>query len=140
MKNRFVLAAGGALIVVAGSLACSATGRWVSSADPSAVQLTVDGQPQAVQGAVTCNPTHVGDHQIILVGSQINVELSGDASQVFSVGIHTDTVNLQYFKSGYDGGHASGTRTDSTYDITGNITGSGLNGALKPFELNVTCP
>jgi ipoprotein LpqH len=74
------------------------------------------------------------------VGSQINVQLNRDGSNVTAVGINTAAVHLQYYKGGYDQGHASATKAGNTYTITGNITGGGLNGALKPFELDVTCP
>jgi hypothetical protein len=136
----FLVAAAVALAVIAGSAASPQTGRWVSAADPGGVQLTVDGEPQPVDGAITCKPTHVGDAQIILVGSQVDVELNRDGSNVTSVGLHTPAVNLQWYKSGYDNGHAAATVAGSTYTVTGAITGTGLNGALKPFELDVTCP
>ena len=138
MKNRIILAAVGALSVVAGSAACPQTGSWVSSADPSSAKLTVDGQPQPVQGTPSC--TQSGNDQIIQVGSQIDVQLLANGSEVLSVGLHTGAVNLQYFKGGYGPGNASFTKAGNTYTITGNISGSGLNGALKPFELEVTCP
>ncbi|BBZ43690.1 lipoprotein LpqH [Mycobacterium parmense] len=137
MKHRFVLAAVGALTAAA-STACPQTGNWVSSADAGTVQLTVDGQRQAVQGAVSC--TDAGNSSTVInVGSQIEAEVFGTGN-VTSVGLHTDAVNLQYFKGGYGPGDASATVAGKTYTITGHITGSGLNGALKPFELDVTCP
>jgi Mycobacterium 19 kDa lipoprotein antigen len=137
MKHRFLLAAVGSITVIAGSTACPTTGGWVSSADPNAVHLTVDGQPQAVQGALTC-PT--ANSQTLSVGSQIDIAFTPDGSQVGNVGINTPGEHLQYFKGGYGPGDASVTRAGNTYKITGNITGSSLNGALKPFELDVTCP
>jgi hypothetical protein len=113
-------------------------GSWVSSANAGAVQLTVDGQPQAVPGAVSC--TDAGNSSMVInVGSQIDAQVF-DTGNVVAVGIRTDAANLQYYKNGYDNGHASATVAGKTYTITGNITGSGLNGALKSFELDVTCP
>lgn len=139
-KRRLLAVAVGAVAALACSTAYPPTGGWVSSADPGAVQLTVDDQPEAVEGAITCKPTQVGTALTILVGSQVDVELNSDGSNVTSVGLHTPTVNLQWYKSGYDNGHASATSAGNAYTVTGAITGTGLNGALKAFELDVTCP
>lgn len=137
MKHRYVLAALGALTVITG-LTASHTGIWLSSADPGAVRLTVDGQPQAVQGAVNCTDTHTSA-TIIDVGSQISAQVFDNGNVPF-VNINTGAVNLQYDKGGYGPGNASATVAGKSYTITGNMTGSDLNGVLKSFELDVTCP
>jgi len=150
-KHQCLAAAVIALTVVVGLPACSKNvnstpsassgSPSASSGSPSAAQLTVDGQAQPVQGAVTCTPTGVGNGLIIAVGTQIRVEMTSDTSSVMSVGLGTvNGVALQYYKGGYDTGSASAIKDGNTYKVTGNITGTGLNGALKPYELDVTCP
>lgn len=149
-------AASGASSVVSSVVAGSPTttnGSSASSGSPSAAQLTVDGQAQPVQGAVTCTPTGAGiggNGVIIAVGKAsptddnppISVEML-DASNVGSVSLNVNGMHLLHDKGGYDKGSASATKDGNTYTITGNIPGNGPNGEavpLKPYELVVTCP
>ena len=169
MKRGFVVAIGGAALVIAGLSGCSSdkssssstaseTSAAASSAETSAAatesssatagtgttQVTIDGQDQAVEGSVVC--AAMGGNMNIAIGDAmtgIAAVVSEDGTTVTSVGLgNVNGVTLGYAQG--TGGEATGSKDGNTYTISGTATGVDMANPLtpvnKPFEIVVTCP
>ena len=164
MKRGFVVAVGGAAIVIAGLSGCSSdekksespttsaettTGAETASATaaPSGggTKVTIDGQDQNVAGTVVCS--EMGGNMNIAIGDAatgIAAVLSSDGSTVQSVGLgNVNGVTLGY-QSGTGQGEAKATKDGKSYKISGTATGIDMANPMqpvnKPFEIAVTCP
>jgi len=163
VKRGFVVAVGGAAIVVAGLSGCSSgekksespatsaeatTGAGTASATaaPSGggTKVTIDGQDQNVKGTVVC--TAMGGNMNIAIGDAatgIAAVLSEDGSTVTSVGLgNVNGVTLGYASG--TGGEAKATKDGNNWKISGTATGIDMANPMqpvnKPFEIDVTCP
>jgi lipoprotein LpqH len=163
VKRGFVVALGGAAIVVAGLSGCSsnkksespstASGTKSGTASASATaapsgggnKVTIDGQDQNVSGTVVCSS--MGGNMNIAIGDAatgIAAVLSSDGSAVQSVGLgNVNGVTLGY-QSGAGQGDATATKDGNSYKISGTATGIDMANPTqpvnKPFEIDVTCP
>ena len=165
MKRGFVVAVGGAAIVIAGLAGCSSGKKSESTSSPSAsssasasasagataapsgggTKVTIDGQDQNVKGTVVCSA--MGGNMNIAIGDAatgIAAVLSSDGSTVQSVGLgNVNGVTLGY-QSGTGQGEANATKDGNSYKITGTATGIDMANPMqpvnKPFEIKVECP
>ena len=154
MKCGFVVAVGGAAIVIAGLSGCSSddkkseTSGETSSAASSQGKstVTIDGKDQAVQGTVVCSS--MGGNMNIAIGDAATgiaaVVSSGDQPTVQSVGLgNVNNVTLGY-QAGAGQGEAKAEKDGNTYKISGTATGIDMANPMqpvnKPFEIQVTCP
>ena len=164
MKRGFVVAVGGAAIVIAGLSGCSSdekksespatsaeatTGAETASATaaPSGggTKVTIDGQDQNVSGTVVCSS--MGGNMNIAIGEAtagIAAVLSSDGSTVQSVALgNVNGVTLGY-QSGTGQGEAKATKDGNNYKISGSATGIDMANPMqpvnKPFEIEVACP
>ncbi|MCV7176706.1 lipoprotein LpqH [Mycolicibacterium sphagni] len=170
MKRGLVVTVAGAAIVVAGLAGCSKSNNnstasststaqattsasaSTSAAAPSATsgagsaKVTIDGQPQNIQGQVVC--ATAGGNLNIAIGEAmtgIAAVLSADASTVQSVGLgNVNGVTLGYTAGVPGGANATATKDGNTYKISGTATGVDMANPMqpvtKPFEIQVTCP
>ncbi|KUI06115.1 lipoprotein LpqH [Mycobacterium sp. IS-3022] len=154
MKRGFLVAVGGAALVIAGLSGCSSddkksetTGETsTAAAAEGKTTVTIDGQDQAVTGTVVCSS--VGGNTNIAIGDATTgigaVVSSGDEPTVQSVGLgNVNGVTLGY-QSGTGQGDAKVEKDGNTYKITGTATGVDMANPLqpvnKPFEIEVSCP
>ncbi len=169
MKRGLVVTVAGAAIVVAGLAGCSksnnsstsssttTTATTSASASTSAAsasatagaggtKVTIDGQPQNIQGQVVC--ASAGGNINIAIGEAmtgIAAVLSADGSTVQSVGLgNVNGVTLGYTQGVPGGASATATKDGNTYKISGTATGVDMANPMqpvtKPFEIQVTCP
>jgi lipoprotein LpqH len=164
VKRGFVVAVGGAAIVMAGLSGCSSDEKKSESSSSSAsssasetasasataapsgggTKVTIDGQDQNVKGTVVC--TAMGGNMNIAIGDAatgIAAVVSEDASKVTSVGLgNVNGVTLAYAAGA--GGEAKATKDGNNWKITGTATGVDMANPMspvnKPFEIDVTCP
>ena len=163
MKRGFVVAVGGAAIVIAGLSGCSSGKKSESTSSPSAsssaaetasataapsgggTKVTIDGKDQNVSGTVVCSS--MGGNMNIAIGDAatgIAAVLSADGATVQSVGLgNVNGVTLGY-QSGTGQGEATATKDGNSYKISGTATGIDMANPMqpvnKPFEIDVTCP
>ena len=164
MKRGFVVAIGGAAIVIAGLSGCSSgekksespatsaeatteAGTASATAAPSGggTKVTIDGQDQNVGGTVVCSA--MGGNMNIAIGDAatgIAAVLSEDGSTVQSVGLgNVNGVTLGY-QSGTGQGEAKATKDGNNWKISGTATGIDMANPMqpvnKPFEIDVACP
>jgi lipoprotein LpqH len=153
VKRGFVVAVGGAAIVIAGLSGCSSdekksetSGETSSAAAAQGkTTVTIDGKDQAVQGTVVCSS--MGGNMNIAIGDAatgIAAVVSEDGSKVQSVGLgNVNGVTLGY-QAGTGQGEAKAEKSDKTWKITGTATGVDMANPMqpmnKPFEIEVTCP
>jgi ipoprotein LpqH len=164
VKRGFVVAIGGAAIVIAGLSGCSSGDKKSESATTSAeatteagtasataapsgagTKVTIDGQDQNVGGTVVC--TAMGGNMNIAIGDAatgIAAVLSEDGSTVQSVGLgNVNGVTLGY-QSGTGQGEAKATKDGNNWNISGTATGIDMANPMqpvnKPFEIDVACP
>jgi lipoprotein LpqH len=154
VKRGFVVALGGAAIVIAGLSGCSSdekkseTSGETSSAASSQGKstVTIDGKDQAVQGTVVCSS--MGGNMNIAIGDAATgiaaVVSSGDQPTVQSVGLgNVNNVTLGY-QAGTGQGEAKAEKDGNTYKISGTATGVDMANPMqpvnKPFEITVACP
>jgi ipoprotein LpqH len=154
VKCGFVVAVGGAAIVIAGLSGCSSddkkseTSGETSSAASSQGKstVTIDGKDQAVQGTVVCSS--MGGNMNIAIGDAATgiaaVVSSGDEPTVQSVGLgNVNNVTLGY-QAGAGQGEAKAEKDGNTYKISGTATGIDMANPMqpvnKPFEIEVACP
>jgi ipoprotein LpqH len=163
VKRGFVVAVGGAAIVIAGLSGCSSdekksespatsaetTGAGTASATaaPSGggTKVSIDGQDQNVSGTVVCSA--MGGNMNIAIGGAatgIAAVVSEDGSNVTSVGLgNVNGVTLGY-TSGTGQGDAKATKDGNNGTISGTATGIDMANPMqpvnKPFEIAVTCP
>jgi ipoprotein LpqH len=165
VKRGFVVAVGGAAIVIAGLSGCSSdekksespatttagatTGGGTASATaaPSGggTKVSIDGQDQNVSGTVVCSA--MGGNMNIAIGDAatgIAAVVSEDGANVQSVGLgNVKGVTLGY-QAGTGQGEAKATKDGNTWKISGTATGIDMANPMqpvnKPFEIEVTCP
>jgi lipoprotein LpqH len=165
VKRGFVVAIGGAAIVIAGLSGCSSDQKKSESSSSSAsssasetasasataapsgegTKVTIDGQDQNVGGTVVC--TAMGGNMNIAIGDAatgIAAVLSEDGSTVQSVGLgNVNGVTLGY-QTGTGQGEAKAEKDGNAYKISGTATGIDMANPMqpvnKPFEIAVTCP
>jgi ipoprotein LpqH len=164
VKRGFVVAVGGAAIVIAGLSGCSSGNKSASpssSASSSAAgtasasataapsgggtKVTIDGKDQSVSGTVVCSS--MGGNMNIAIGEAgtgIAAVLGSDGSTVQSVGLgNVNGVTLGY-QSGAGQGDAKAEKNGNSYKISGTATGIDMANPMqpvnKPFEIDVTCP
>jgi lipoprotein LpqH len=160
VKRGFVVAVGGAAIVIAGLSGCSkgsnssspnssassSAGTSASAAAPSGgTKVTIDGKDQSVSGTVVC--TAMNGNMNIAIGDAttgIAAVLGSDGSTVQSVGLgNVSGVTLGY-QSGAGQGSAKAEKSGNSYKISGTATGIDMANPTqpvnKPFEIDVTCP
>ena len=166
MKRGFVVAVGGAAIVIAGLSGCSSGNKSASPSSSSAssssaagtasasataapsgggTKVTIDGKDQNVSGTVVCSS--MGGNMNIAIGEAtagIAAVLSSDGSTVQSVALgNVNGVTLGY-QSGTGQGEANASKDGNSYKISGTATGIDMANPMqpvnKPFEIDVTCP
>jgi len=162
VKRGFVVAVGGAAIVIAGLSGCSkgnnssspsssassaaGTASASATAAPSGgTKVTIDGKDQSVSGTVVC--TAMNGNMNIAIGDAttgIAAVLGSDGSTVQSVGLgNVNGVTLGY-QSGAGQGSAKAEKNGNSYKISGTATGIDMANPMqpvnKPFEIDVTCP
>ncbi len=153
MKRGFVVAVGGAAIVIAGLSGCSSddkkaetSGETSSAASAQGkTTVTIDGKDQAVQGTVVCSA--MGGNMNIAIGDAatgIAAVVSEDGKTVQSVGLgNVNGVTLGY-QAGTGQGEAKAEKDDKTWKISGTATGIDMANPMqpvnKPFEIEVACP
>lgn len=167
MKREFVVALGGAAIVIAGLSGCSSDDKKSSSSSsekatssaasatsgsPSVssgsggTKVTIDGADQTVNGSVVC--ATMGGNVNIAIGEAATgiaaVLSDGDSPTVTSVGLgNVNGVTLGY-QNGAGQGEAKAEKDGKTYKISGTATGIDMANPMtpvnKPFTIEVTCP
>jgi ipoprotein LpqH len=164
VKRGFVVAVGGAAIVIAGLSGCSSGNKSASPSSSAAssaagtasasataapsgggTKVTIDGKDQNVSGTVVCSA--MGGNMNIAIGEAgtgIAAVLGSDGSTVQSVGLgNVGGVTLGY-QSGTGQGDAKAEKTGNSYKISGTATGIDMANPMqpvnKPFEIDVTCP
>ena len=153
MKRGFLVAVGGAAIVIAGLSGCSSgdkkaetSGETSSAASAQGkTTVTIDGKDQAVQGTVVCSS--MGGNMNIAIGDAatgIAAVVSEDGKTVQSVGLgNVNGVTLGY-QAGTGQGEAKAEKSDKTWKISGTATGIDMANPMqpvnKPFEIQVACP
>jgi lipoprotein LpqH len=153
VKRGFVVALGGAAIVVAGLSGCSSDKKSDTGGDTSSAaaaegksMVTIDGKDQAVQGTVVCST--LGENVNIAIGDATTgigaVVSAGDSPTVHSVGLGNVNGVALGFQENAGQGEAKAEKDGSTYKISGTAVGvdiaNPLQPAKKPFEIEVTCP
>jgi ipoprotein LpqH len=153
VKRGFVVAVGGAAIVIAGLSGCSSDKKSSTSGDTSSAAsaegkstVTIDGKDQAVQGTVVCSS--MGGNVNIAIGDATTgigaVVSSGDSPTVHSVGLGNVNGVTLGFQENAGQGEAKAEKDGNTYKISGKATGMDMANPLqpvtKPFEIEVTCP
>jgi lipoprotein LpqH len=161
VKRGFVVAVGGAAIVIAGLSGCSSddekaespttaaksptttaeattgagTGGATAAPSGGGTKVLIDGQDQNVSGTVVCSA--MGGNMNIAIGEAatgIAAVLSEDGSTVQSVGLgNVNGVTLGY-TSGTGQGEATATKDGNTYKITGTATGVGMANPMQPVN------
>jgi lipoprotein LpqH len=153
VKRGFIVAVGGAAIVIAGLSGCSSEKKSETSGETSSAAsaegkttVTIDGKDQAIQGTVVCSS--MGGNMNIAIGDAATgiaaVLSDGDSPTVQSVGLgNVNGVTLGY-QSGAGQGEAKAEKDGKTYKISGTATGVDMANPLqpmnKPFEIEVSCP
>jgi ipoprotein LpqH len=153
VKRGFVVAIGGAAIVIAGLSGCSSEKKSETSGETSSAAsaegkstVTIDGKDQSVQGTVVCST--MGDNVNIAIGDATTgigaVVSSGDSPTVHSVGLGNVNGVTLGFQENAGQGDAKAEKDGSTYKISGNAIGMDMANPLqpvkKPFEIEVSCP
>jgi ipoprotein LpqH len=154
VKRGFVIAVGGAAIVIAGLAGCSSDKKSETSGDTSSAAsaqgkstVTIDGKDQTIQGTVVCST--MGENVNIAIGDATSgigaVVSAGDSPVVHSVGLGNVGGVALGFQENAGQGDAKAEKDGSTYKISGNATGADLANPMqgtvtKPFEIEVSCP
>ena len=153
MKRVFVVALGGAAIVIAGVSGCSSDKKSETSGETSTAAaaegkstVTIDGEEQAVQGTVVCNT--MGENVNIAIGDATTgigaVVGTGDEPVVHSVGLGNVNGITLGFQENAGQGEAKAEKDGNTYTITGTAVGVDMANPMqpvtKPFEIEVSCP
>ena len=155
MKGGFVVAIGGAAIVVAGLAGCSSNksseATQTAASGTGKAKVTVDGKDQNIQGTIAC--VTQGDTVNIAIGDTaagsttgISAQVTtGDSPTVKNVALGTvDGIALAY-TPGTGQGNAEAKKDGKTYTISGNAVGADMSNPMagmqtKPFQIEVTCP
>ena len=167
MKRGIVVAVAGAAVLVAGLSGCSkdekkteassssasatsavsaTSGTATASAGAGTAKVTIDGQPQNINGQVVC-ATAGGNYNIAIgeATTGIAVVMSEDASNVQSVALgNVNGVTLGYTPGVPGGANATATKDGNNIKVTGTATGVDMANPMqpvtKPFEIEATCP
>lgn len=164
MKREFLVAVGGATLVIAALSGCSSEEKKAEPAAPTAeatgeagtasvaaapsggTTVSIDGQDQTVTGTVVCS-ANAGNMNIAIgdAGTGIVAVLSeGDAPAVQSVALGTVNGVVLAYQTGVGQGEATATKDGDNYKISGTATGidpaNPMQPANKPFEIAVACP
>jgi ipoprotein LpqH len=153
VKRGFVVAVGGAAIVVAGLAGCSSEKKSETSGETSSAAsaegkstVTIDGKDQAVQGTVVCST--MGDNVNIAIGDATTgigaVVGTGDSPVVHSVGLGNVNGVTLGFQENAGQGEAKAEKDGNTYKISCTAVGVDMANPMqpqnKPFEIEVSCP
>ncbi|MFZ0834445.1 MAG: lipoprotein LpqH [Mycobacterium sp.] len=155
MKRGFVVAIGGAAIVVAGLAGCSSNksseATQTAASGTGKAKVTIDGQDQNIQGSISC--VTQGDTVNIAIGETqpganagIGAQVTtGDNPTVKNVALGTVNGVALAYTAGTGQGNADAKKDGKTYKISGNAVGADMSNPMagmqnKPFELEVTCP
>ena len=161
MKRGFVVAVGGAALVIAGLSGCSSgdSSSEATTAEETSVEVTtteetttvaespsvttgsgttkvtIDGQDQAVEGNVVC--AAMGGNVNIAIGEAMTgiaaVVSEGDAPTVSSVALgNVDGVSLGFTQGA--GGEATAEKNGNTYTISGTATGVDMANPMTPVN------
>ena len=131
VKRGFVVAVGGAAIVVAGLSGCSSnkacSGSTCGSSGTGTAKVTVDGKDQSITGNIGCTTT--GDNVVIAIGnggtSGMGATLTGGGSTVQTVSVSPNGQPLTYQQGNTAlGGDAAVSKDGSKYTITGHLAGT----------------
>lgn len=174
MKKEFLVVIGGAALVAAGLVGCgsdsgseASSSSASSSASESASEssetsseaaaasdtvVTIDGQPQDIQGEVNCNV--VNDAMTIVIGDASGSGLTVIVSQADPPAVQSVVFGnvgagsgLAY-QEGTGSGSATATKDGNTYHVTGEAFSADIDlsnpmdatAGNKPFDISVTCP
>lgn len=161
MKRGFLVAVGGAAIVVAGLSGCGSDEKKAESESPatsaeattgggattggeapqvgtdtsSAAKVTIDGKDVAIEGSATCVTT--GGTTNIAFGSTgaaagiVVVLGQGDPPPVQSVALGNIDGVTLGFTPGVPGGSAEASKDGNTYKITGTATGMDMANPMQ---------
>lgn len=153
VKRGFLVAVGGAAILIAGLSGCSSDKKSETSGETSSAAaaegkstVSIDGQDQNIQGTVVCST--MGENVNIAIGDATTgigaVVGTGDSPVVHSVGLGNVNGVTLGFQENAGQGEAKAEKDDSTYKISGTAVGVDMANPLqpvnKPFEIEVTCP
>jgi lipoprotein LpqH len=153
VKRGFVVAVGGAAIVIASLSGCSSEKKSDTSGNTSSAAsaqgkstVTIDGKDQAIQGTVVCST--MGDNVNIAIGDATTgigaVVSSGDSPTVHSVGLGNVNGVTLGFQENAGQGDAKAEKDGSTYKISGHAIGMDMANPMapvnKPFAIEVSCP
>jgi lipoprotein LpqH len=153
VKRGFVVAVGGAAIVIAGLAGCSSEKKSETSGETSSAAsaegkstVTIDGKDQAVQGTVVCST--MGENVNIAIGDATTgigaVVGTGDSPVVHSVGLGNVNGVTLGFQENAGQGEAKAEKDGNTYKISGTAVGVDMANPMqplnKPFEIEVSCP
>jgi lipoprotein LpqH len=162
VKRGFVVAVGGAALVIAGLSGCSSDDKSSSATtteettvtatttveetttaaeSPSVTtgagttKVTIDGQDKAVEGNVVC--AAMGGNVNIAIGEAMTgiaaVVSEGDAPTVSSVALgNVDGVSLGFTQGA--GGEATAEKTGNTHKISGTATGVDMANPTTPLN------
>ena len=151
MKREFLVALGGAAIVIAGMSGCSSdkastesNGTTAASGSTEA-KVVVDGKEQKIEGSIGCT-TAAGNVSIGFGQGATGIAAvlsEGDSPTVQSVALgNVDGISLGYTAGA--GGEAKAEKDGNTYKISGTATGMDMKNpgmpTEKPFEMEFTCP
>ena len=153
VKRGFLVAVGGAAILIAGLSGCSSDKKSETSGETSSAAaaegkstVSIDGQDQNIQGTVVCST--MGENVNIAIGDATTgigaVVGTGDSPGVHSVGLGNVNGVTLGFQENAGQGEAKAEKDGSTYKISGTAVGVDMANPLqpvnKPFEIEVTCP
>jgi lipoprotein LpqH len=153
VKRGFLVAVGGAAIVIAGLSGCSSDKKSETSGPTSSAAaaqgkstVTIDGQDQNIQGTVACATQ--GENVSIAIGEATTgigaVVGSGDSPVVHSVGLGNVNGVTLGFQENAGQGEAKAEKDGNIYKISGNAVGVDMANPLqpvnKPFAIEVSCP
>lgn len=153
MNRHFIVAVGGAALVIAGLSGCGGSDKSETTGETSSAAaaegkstVTIDGTDQEVTGTVVCSD--MGGNTNIAIGDATTgigaVVSTGDEPSLVSVGLgNVNGVTLGY-QSGTGSNDGKVEKDDKTYKISGTATGVDMANPMqpvnKPFEIEVTCP
>ncbi len=161
MKREFLVAVGGAAIVIVGLSGCSSdekkseapatpaeettgAGTATATASPdttaapagSDMKVTIDGQDQNVSGTVVCS--EMGGNMNIAIGGATTgiaaVVSTGDAPTVQSVGLGNVNGVMLGYQQGTGQGEATAEKDGNTYKISGTATGVDMANPMQPVN------
>jgi lipoprotein LpqH len=149
MHRRFLVAAVGTAIVVAGLTTFSTTRSNASPSDGSGPVVLIDGQDQGVGDMkVYCHeipgisPLGATGHLYnVAIGNTGGFQLTeANPPEVEEFGFQKQPYNLEYHK-GVGSGNATVVKNGNSYKVTGTASGYQLtNTVTKSFEVDATCP